>query len=72
MSDDLKIYAVSHVRTCTVKGEPRTVIWAITSGDETRHYSLDIDDFVGLTKQMQADAHLLTEKGPFSGPLSAN
>lgn len=72
MSDDLKIYAVSQVRTCTVSGEPRTVIWAITSGDETRHYSMDVDDFAGLTNQMQADAHLLRDKGTFSGPLSAN
>lgn len=63
MSDDLKVYAVSNVRTCTVQGEPRTVIWAITSGHETRHYSMDVDDFAGLTKQMQADAHLLVRPG---------
>lgn len=70
--DDIKVFAVSSVRTCTVSGDRRTVVLVIRSGDDTRHYSLDVDDFVGLTKQMQADAHLLTEKGPFSGPLSAN
>ena len=59
MSNEIKVYSVSHVRTCTVQGEPRTVVWAITSGDETRHYSMDVDDFAGLTKQMQADVHLL-------------
>ena len=57
--DEIKVYAVSSVRTCTVAGDRRAIVLAITSGHETRHYSLDVDDFVGLTKQLQADAHLL-------------
>lgn len=65
MSDDdqIEVYPVSFVRTCTVAGDRRTVVLVIRSGDDTRHYSLDVDDFVGLTKQMQADAHLLLD-GP--------
>ena len=59
MSNGLKVYPVSAVRTCTVAGDRRTVVLAITSGADVRHYSLDVDDFVGLSKQMQADAHLL-------------
>lgn len=61
--DDIKVFAVSSVRTCTVAGDRRTVVLAITSGSETRHYVLDVDDFVGLTRQMQADAHLLAHPG---------
>lgn len=67
MSDDIKVFAVSSVRTCTVSGDRRTVVLAITSGDETRHYSMDVDDFAGLTKQMQADAHLLVSGGAGRG-----
>lgn len=57
--DEIQVFAVSSVRTCTVAGDRRTVVLAITSGSETRHYSMDVDDFAGLTKQMRTDAHLL-------------
>lgn len=57
--DEIQVFAVSSVRTCSVAVDRRTVVLAITSGSETRHYSMDVDDFAGLTKQMQADAHLL-------------
>ncbi len=65
MTDDdmIKVFAVSSIRTCTVSGDRRTVVLAIRSGSDTRHYSMDVDDFVGLTKQMKADAHLLTAQG---------
>lgn len=65
--DEIKVFSVSSVRTCTVAGDRRTVVLVITSGSDTRHYSLDVDDFVGLTKQMKADAHLLLGEGAGRG-----
>lgn len=60
-NDEIMIYSLSSVRTCTVRGEPETVIMAVTAGDDTRHYSMNISDFLNLTKQMQADAHILAQ-----------
>lgn len=58
-NDEIMIYSLTSVRTCTVRDEPETVIMAVSSGGDTRHYSMSVADFVNLTKQMQADAHIL-------------
>ncbi len=59
MSDGIKVYPLSEVRTMSVRDDPQQVVLRITAGGLTMHYGLRVEDLQGLARQMTLDAKLL-------------
>lgn len=64
MSDSaevVSVYPLTEFRTCMVNGDAKTVVLAIRSGSDVRHYSLALSDFAELARRISFDAKLLVE-----------
>ena len=66
MSGDVKVYKLDEVRVMQIRAEPGTAILAITSGAQTTHYALSVDDLAGIAQRLRLDAILLMVKPPKS------
>ena len=56
---EIDLRQITAVRTCMVRGDPKTVVLEITSGGHMAHYCLALSDLAGLAQRLGNDAALL-------------
>lgn len=62
MDDETCVYDISEVRTFSIRGEPGQAILKITAAGENFYFEVHVEDLMGLGKQLQIDARLLSNR----------
>lgn len=58
-NDEIQLYALTEVRVCTSRHLPGKAVLAMTSGGETTHYAMTVDELAALAVRLTQDAKLL-------------
>ena len=57
--DEIDVYPLSEARVMAIRGNAAEVVLAVSSGADTRHYVMQLEDLAKLASRLTLDAKLL-------------